>query len=224
VSEVIGSVSEVEQPGSDRRDGAVTAGAPGRPRTFDADEILNLVVQVFWEKGYEATSMSDVVAATGLNKSSLYNAFGSKDQLFDMALARYIGARTQMIANVLDRGSQGLADVELLFDDLWAEVAESNDHRGCLAINTSTELGQRDEGVATIGGQFRSAIRGGLSAAFSRAADLGEIDPAQVGNYTAVMLSFILGMAVTVRSGASNEEVFAQLEAARAVLADWRVD
>ena len=77
--------------------------------------VLDVVVELFWTKGYEATSISDIVEATGLNKSSLYNTFGPKNDLFEAAVERYLDMRTAMMTEVVGDGTAGLddgADVE----------------------------------------------------------------------------------------------------------------
>src|SRR5687768_6284787 len=61
----------------------------GRPRNFDPDEVLDRAMRVFWRKGYAATSLSDLTAATGINRASLYATFGNKESLFQRALDRY---------------------------------------------------------------------------------------------------------------------------------------
>jgi AcrR family transcriptional regulator len=167
--------------------------------------------------------MSDIVAATGLSKSSLYNTFGSKDELFEAALNRYVDHRAGIVNEVLQNGEAGLADIETLFDALLAEVFVMDDHRGCLAINTSTELGGRDQNVVAVSARFRSIMRTGLENTLGRAAEQGEIDPARVDSYVGVLLSFIIGMAVIVRSGAENDEIVNQMEAARSVIEAWRL-
>lgn len=194
----------------------------GRPRQFSDADVLDALVQLFWEQGYEATSMTDIVTATGLSKSSLYNTFGSKDELFSQALNRYIDLRSSMMTEVLAKGTRGLEDLNGLLDALWAEVSVGDDHRGCLAINTATELGRRDDAVAAVATRFRATLRDALKSALQRAADLGEIDPQSVDPYAAVMLSFMLGTAVIVRSGAADDEILDQLDAARAIIDSWR--
>lgn len=197
--------------------------ARGRPRQFDDDAVLDALVQLFWQQGYEATSMADIVAATGLNKSSLYNSFGSKDQLFEMALRRYVDFRAGMMSELIGDDSQGLNAVINFFEHLWTEVDEMGEHRGCLAINTGTEMGTRDSGVANIGARYRSIMRDGLSQAFTRAAEMGEIDAENVETYTSLIVSFIIGTAVMVRSGAPNEELRGQIDAAIKTVDAWRL-
>jgi TetR/AcrR family transcriptional repressor of nem operon len=77
----------------------------GRPRQFDEAEVLDAAIQAFWAKGYEATSMADLLEVTGLHKGSLYQAFGDKHTLFVAALRRYLeGMRSRK--NVLLRETE----------------------------------------------------------------------------------------------------------------------
>jgi AcrR family transcriptional regulator len=194
----------------------------GRPREFDGDEVLDALVQLFWQKGYGATSMADIVQASGLSKSSLYNTFGSKEALFEKALDRYLSLRSQMVTNFLLNGTEGLGSIDMFFNAIVMELDTDPEHRGCLAVNTATELGQSDPGVVKIGERYRNVLREGVGAAFQRAADLGEIDADQVPIYSNVLLSFVLGTAVIVRSGASDAEILGQIDAGRAMVEGWR--
>ena len=201
---------------------ATSALSRGRPREFDQEEVLDAVVELFWEKGYEATSVNDIVEVTGLNKSSLFNAFGSKDALFERALGRYVDGRTEMITALLHQGTAGLDDLLALVELLWAEVSAGGDHRGCLAVNTSTELGLRDDKVVEMGERYRSLMRGAVTEALERAAERGEIGRDSVADYANLMVSFMLGASVVVRSGASNDEIRAYVDSARTMIESWR--
>ncbi len=76
-----------------------------RPREFDRDQVVDRAVEVFWRQGFEATSIQDLVEATGLNRGSLYNTFGDKAGLFEAALERYMaGAPTQPVVAAADTG------------------------------------------------------------------------------------------------------------------------
>jgi AcrR family transcriptional regulator len=195
--------------------------ARGRPREFDQEAVLESVTQLFWAKGFESTSMSDIVAATGLNKSSLYNAFGSKEDLFDQAVDRYVDRRAEMLGAMVENGTRGIDDVLLMLDALWMEV-ESGDHRGCLAVNLSTELGVSSGRAVAVSERYRSLMRQALTSAFARAADRGEIATGLVHDYANTFIAIMLGLAVVVRGGASDDEIRAQLDSVRAVLEAWR--
>ena len=195
----------------------------GRPREFDADEVLDQLVDLFWEKGFEATSISDIVDATGLNKSSLYNSFGSKDDLFAAALDRYLTSRAAMIFAIAGEGSAGLDDLLRLVDFLQAEMGTDRGRMGCLGVNTSTELGLRDEGAVEMARRLRTDMRAAVGAPLVRAETAGEIRPGTAGDHTETVIAFLLSLSVIGRSGATPTEVDAQFTALRAQIDEWRL-
>ncbi|MET9147830.1 MULTISPECIES: helix-turn-helix domain-containing protein [unclassified Streptomyces] len=119
-----------------------------RPRTFDEERALESAMRMFWEKGYEATSTQDLCDATGLGRSSIYNTFKSKHDLFERALTRYIDSTTATQLAVLEDRRHTAAD---RLRALLAVIVESEtEHRlggrslGCLTVNTTVELAARD--------------------------------------------------------------------------------
>src|SRR5450830_1442561 len=108
--------------------------AMGRPRGFNADEILDKVVNVFWQHGYEGTSMATLMAATGLNKPSLYAAFGSKEELFRSALDRYWQRQGEFTGKLLDEPN-ARAGVERMLLALVDSQTQSGLPHGCLAVH-----------------------------------------------------------------------------------------
>jgi len=184
--------------------------------------VLDAVVALFWEKGFEATSVADIVEATGLNKSSLYNAFGSKEALFALAVDRYLDIRGTMIADMLIEGSGGIDDLEMFIGFMEQEATSETGRQGCLAVNTSTELGLRDDDVAELANRFRSEIRTALRAVLDRAEAAGEIEARTAEAKTEILLAFMLSMAVIVRSGAGADEIAGQFAGVRALLVDWQ--
>ena len=134
---VMTTLSHVSAPGAKTR---------GRPRAFDEEVVLDALVELFWEQGYEAASMADIVEAAGLNKSSLYNAFGSKDELFYTVLDRYITEKEAFLREAL---SEGGVDALVAFFELQRPMMlDTVGSRGCMAVNASTELGMRDPRMA----------------------------------------------------------------------------
>lgn len=202
-----------------------TAAPPcrGRPREFDPDDVLDRLLQVFWENGYEATSISDIVLATGLNKSSLYNEFGSKEGAYQRALEHYMNARLGMLRELLIDGTRGLDDVESLLAVMRQEVEGEIGNRGCFAVNDATELGSRAERARASSLHWRTEMRAAISAALNRAEALGEIAPGSAATYTEVFVPWMLGMSVVARGGAAIDEVDSLFEAAAVLLDQIRV-
>ncbi|AJF66516.1 TetR/AcrR family transcriptional regulator [Streptomyces vietnamensis] len=114
-----------------------------RPRMFDEERALDAAMHTFWEKGYDATSTQDLCEATGLGRSSIYNTFKSKRDLFERALAHYIDTMTTAQLAVLEDSRQSAAD---RIRALFAMVVDGEtEHRaggrglGCLTVNTTVE-------------------------------------------------------------------------------------
>ncbi|MGD8415142.1 MAG: TetR/AcrR family transcriptional regulator [Candidatus Latescibacterota bacterium] len=129
----------------------MTPAIVARPREFDIDEALEKAMQLFWTKGYEATSMTDLTTAMGLNKGSLYAAFGSKHDLFIAAIKRYL-ARDRAVFLENFGGSTPLKDA--IRKHLTEYVGTFHKGvlvpRGCLAVNSLAELAASDEEVARL--------------------------------------------------------------------------
>lgn len=125
-------------------------------KSFDEDAALEQAMEVFWEKGYEPASIANLLEGTGLNRGSLYNAFGGKQQLFVKALLKYDrDHRKPMLAKLeaMDNPKQAIVD---LFDIIVAETVEDPDHKGCFLINTVSEIAKKDSEVNEI---VRNGVR-----------------------------------------------------------------
>src|SRR5262249_22759309 len=109
-----------------------------RPREFDPDEALARAMDAFWAKGYEGTSLADLVAATGLNKASLYAAFGDKRRLYLAAIERYEREGIDKTIARLRDAADPEAAIAAVFDSVIAAVARG-DRRGCLVCNASID-------------------------------------------------------------------------------------
>lgn len=195
-----------------------TATHVGRPREFDVDDVVAAVVDLFWEKGFGATSIGDVVDRTGLSKSSLYGAFGSKEALYRTALDRYLEEHRIMIDTMLVHGTRGLDDVDAFLDRIGDQVEQAGESRGCLVVNTSTELGTSEPSLVELGNQHRDVLRRGFTAALERAAASGEFGARRVATMANVLVATVLGLAVMIRGGADHDEIRAHLDSAKASL------
>ena len=121
-----------------------------RPRSFDESAAMDLVVRQFWARGFEATSVRDLEAATGLGVASLYNAFGSKRELFRIALVHYSEQRTRECLRQIERLPSPADRIRTFVARLIEAAAGDAERMGCLVINTAIELGPHDEEVAAI--------------------------------------------------------------------------
>lgn len=197
--------------------------SPGRPREFDVDDVLDRAIEVFRERGYEASSMADIERATGLNTSSIYNTFGSKKTLFNRSLGRYETVRLAAIVEVLAAGTAGLADLHRALEIQRAESLSEWGHGGCLAINAMTELGPRAGDAKELLADFRRQLAEAIRLPLDRAVALGEMNPDTAPTAVALLVTFTLGVGVLMRSGASNVELATHFEAAHALVESWKI-
>ncbi|OWA33610.1 hypothetical protein B9G55_19845 [Saccharibacillus sp. O16] len=111
-----------------------------RPRAFDEQQALDAAMQVFWEKGYEAASLTDLTERMNIRKPSLYAAFGDKRELFERALDRYMGNHAMYVGRVLDREKDTIPAFSGLLHNVAAGGIGGNPALGCLAVLTLDEL------------------------------------------------------------------------------------
>ena len=187
------------------------------------DDVLDRAIEVFRERGYEASSMADIERATGLNTSSIYNAFGSKESLFHRSLVRYEQVRLTGIMDLLALGTGGLADLHGALELQQAESVSEWGRCGCLAINTMIELGPRLGESKELLAEFRQRLAEAIRLPLDRAVALGELSPDHVPTLVALLVTFTLGVGVLMRSGATEDELAVHFEAAHAMVESWRL-
>lgn len=112
---------------------------PGRPRSFDVGAALDAAVAVFWAKGFDGTTYSDLEDATGQHRQSLVYAFGDKQALFSAALQRYVERRVSIVCEALRKGEDPAAAIRRALG-IWSEDANRKVARGCLLVNTAGEV------------------------------------------------------------------------------------
>ncbi len=195
----------------------------GRPRQFDEEEVLDALTSLFWRKGYESTSVADIAEAAGLNKSSLYNTFGSKHELFERILDRYIDFRMKMLTALVSESADGIEGLHVFLEFIRAEVNTEMGCHGCMAVNTSAELGGTDDRMASFAENYRSRLSGAVRCLVERAAEANEVEATEVDHHTDMLTMFMLGMSVTMRSGAGGDEINRFIDAAHANVETWRV-
>ena len=187
----------------------------GRPREFDPEIVLDAAMQAFWAKGYEATSLSDLMAATGLHKGSLYQAFGDKHTLFVQALKRYLSDMRRMKNEVVARASTPLDGIQAITHGML-DIADDdcNCPRGCLAINTLVELAPHDEEVQDVLNDHMQRMRKAFAEVVALAQEAGQIrtdrTPEEI---TALMMTFMLGLGTNLRGHLNKDDAHKLLDA-----------
>src|SRR3990172_4160519 len=116
-------------------------------KSFDEDEAVGKAMKVFWEKGFEPASITDLIAGTGITRGSLYNAFGGKEQLFVKALQKYDKDNRRAILAEMEAMDDPKRAIAALFDGLVADTVADTEKKGCFLVNTASELATHGEEV-----------------------------------------------------------------------------
>jgi len=146
----------------------------GRPREFDETAVLDAAMDLFWEQGYEATCVAELSERCGIGRQSMYNTFGDKHALFELALERYRREKIGRVIGMLDAPGSPLANVEAVLD-MWEESWENPGFKGCLMVNSIAELGVRDPELAPKLDTMLQSIEDGFYRALRRAQAEGEV-------------------------------------------------
>ncbi|MFI9493879.1 MULTISPECIES: TetR/AcrR family transcriptional regulator [Streptomyces] len=193
----------------------------GRPRVFDMKAALEAAMLLFWEQGYEATSLTQLREATGLSSASLYGAFGSKEGLFEKAVEHYIagpGSVTDVVADEAESPREAVA--RLLHGSITMQTDTSHP-RGCLVALSGTvrARGTAEAGARKVVAARRAADRARIRACVVRGIGSGELtEDTDVDGVTSMIHGFLLGISTQVCDGTSAKHLHA---AADAVLANW---
>ncbi|MFV2171971.1 TetR/AcrR family transcriptional regulator [Actinomadura sp. LOL_016] len=149
----------------------------GRPKQFDPDVAVDRAMEVFWRKGYAATTPQDLVDALGIGKGSLYNAFGSKHELFERALRRYRDGQAAALIEVLERPGPVRERVRSVLEMLVAMDLADPDRRGCMAVNAAAEVAGDDPAAAELVRRMLDRSEDAFRALIERGQRSGEIAP-----------------------------------------------
>lgn len=143
---------------------------------FDPGRAIGTVVELLWERDWPNTGIADVVAATGLSRSSLYSTFGGKDALFLAALHRYLDEQVDPMFDRLSTGEAGLGDIGYFFDRLITTRCRGPRARwGCLATNLQTTAGGLSPDVTTVLSEHQQKLLHALTSALDTAHTLGQL-------------------------------------------------
>jgi TetR/AcrR family transcriptional repressor of nem operon len=172
-----------------------------RPRSFDEQQVIDRAMELFWTKGYEATSVSDLTAELGVHPGSLYRTFGDKHALFLRALARYRDSQARALAPALLAGGPVLPRIRAVLVGFIELAAEQDKPRGCLAANTVGELLPGDEDVASGLVGVLSDVEDGFLQGLRAAARQGEIASSlDLPGWAATLTMLVQGLQVVAKA------------------------
>lgn len=192
----------------------------GRPPEFDREDALDRAMRLFWRRGYEGTSMSDLTQELGIGRQSLYGAFGDKQKLFVMCLERYADqVLEKSLFGTLDAEGSALAAIERVLA-AWEAYAESSEFLGCMLGKSLAELGRRDSELDRLMRGKLDRVQKGLERALARAKAQGELDAhADARAMSRSITAFAQGAAVVCQVWREPRAVRETMLGARALLA-----
>ncbi|MFF0487926.1 TetR/AcrR family transcriptional regulator [Nocardia sp. NPDC004068] len=189
----------------------------GRPRAFDRDLALRRAMEVFWEHGFEGTSMSDLTAAMGINSPSLYAAFGGKEQLFREAVELYGRTDGGHTGRALRAEPTARASIEAMLRDNAAAYADDSTPRGCMVVLAGSTYTTRNTAVRDFLIEKRRRTIDDIRARLDRGVAEGELpaetDTAELADFYGTVL---FGLSVQARDGAGPTQLHRSIDRAMA--------
>ncbi len=179
----------------------------GRPREFCVDHALTQALRVFWEKGYEGTSLTDLTDAMGITRPSLYAAFGNKESLFRKTLDLYEREKLNYIGKALaEPTARGVAEVMLR--GAVGNVTSCDEPHGCLGVIASVACGEEAKSIREAVQERGKRFHASIIERFERAKAEGDL-PAEVDveGLTDLLRALLQGISIQAGSGATREEL-----------------
>ena len=179
----------------------------GRPVEFDKEAALDAAMRLFWERGYEGTSMADLSRAMGIHPSSIYAAYGDKQQLFALAAKRYADAPAQYMVKALEQPT--LRGFILAAFDNTVEFLGSKKHpSSCFTLTAAISCGTDTESAKLLMREMRLKNEAAIKVRLLRAQKAGEFPNGEnVDDYTRYLSSLLSGLAIQAANGSSRAEL-----------------
>jgi AcrR family transcriptional regulator len=178
-----------------------------RTKVFDPAQALEAAMDVFWNQGYEATSLDDLLSAMKIGRQSMYDTFGDKKQLYLAALAHYADTGSAALRQRLAAGPSALEAIGAFLQDVARSDACQRE-RGCLAVNAVAEFGKADPDIYAFTDRTQQLTERIFAEALARAREAGElaggVDPAAAAHF---IHTAIRGMRISAKAGASAEQL-----------------
>ncbi len=173
-------------------------------------------MRAFWDKGFTATTITDLEKATGVDRSTLYYSFGGKDGLYQQAAATYVDMADQHLFARLSGGNEGITDIVSFLETLGTELASDESPQGCLIVN---DLACPADRTAT--DRYLQLLEQSIGSALARSAAAGETDPTKANQRTQLLSAAVIGINLIGRTDSSNELTRALVGGATDELESW---
>jgi len=185
----------------------------GRPRQFDRSAAITTAMHLFWQHGYESTSLSQLKAGLGISAPSFYAAFSSKEALFQEAAACYLASHGRVTECLWDAGLEPRAAIELALRRSAAMQCEEGHPKGCMvSLGVMSASGTGSAGVTAALDASRARTRAGLVACVERGVARGQLAAGtDAAALATVFDSFLTGLSTLARDGATHEALGAAI-------------
>ncbi|SEQ92846.1 transcriptional regulator, TetR family [Lentzea xinjiangensis] len=192
--------------------------AVGRPRSFDTDEALHQAMLVFWKQGYEGASLTDLTGAMGITKTSMYAAFGNKEQLFRKALERYTDGPAAYGLRALEEPTARAVAAAFLNGSVRT-TTQPDCPAGCLGVQGALAAGEAGTPAHEVLAEWRNVAGRRLEERFRRAAEEGDLPPGASARRLALyVMTVAFGIAVQAAGGIGRADL---QEVADAAMDAW---
>ncbi|MBL3821402.1 TetR/AcrR family transcriptional regulator [Bacillus sp. BSL6] len=172
-----------------------------RLREFDEEKALDAAMQLFWEKGYAATSLSDLTAKMEIQKPSLYSAFGDKEGLFEAALRRYTNLHAANIRTKLQKEQSVKEAIRTFFENMVEEEYKKEFSKGCFCINTMVELAPHNEKFEVLTREHQMYLTVVFQELITKGIQSGELQSDLNAKAVAqTLVTFLIGLTVLMKS------------------------
>lgn len=172
-----------------------------RTKDFDEDEVLNKAVNLFWLKGYNGTSMQDLVDALGISRSSLYDTYGDKHTLFLKALESYQLSASGKVCNIVSSAKPAKQAIKELLEFITNGLINDKSHKGCFMVNAEVEIAPHDAEVSQMICQNDQQVEEAFYKVIKKGQESGEITNKQDARaLTRFIFNNVKGIRVTAKS------------------------
>ncbi len=197
--------------------------SPGRPRKLESGAILDSALELFWKNGFSATTTRELESHLGLNQSSIYSQFGSKQKLLQQALDHYEKLTTEQLLRPLQQGTDGLEDIHVFFKNLQKWVTLDG-RKGCMLINMMAEDAAETEAITQRTRRYRQVVKQSLKRCLEMASEQDQLSDPETTHKAELLMALTLGFNMSVRGGATKREQNSLIGAVNMQLNAWRKD
>ncbi len=190
-----------------------------RPREFDPNDVLQVAIALFWEKGYFDSSVDEVVRQSGVAKYGIYGVFGSKRELFKAVLKQYAIDRHRDIQRPIRKSDASLPEIRQFFKEAAKMITQEGAPNGCLIVKTGMELGMRDSETREFVANFFEETKEVMERCLSRAIDSGQLEKmSNISALASYLVTEFRTILMLAGSGCSRRDIQTHLKIALSLI------